>query len=386
MARTPGRKIRKRWFALGAVALVAIAVVAFFVFRPESGQPTTRTQDVTVTKSTEQITVSMTGTLASARQAELSFGASGTVTSVPATVGKAVSQGTVLATIDDSVLQDNVALASAQLTAARANLTQVSGTSGATSAAIASARAQVNSAQAKLSSAQTNLASATITAPFDGVVAAVNVSVGNTASGQAAAASGIGAATGMASSASQSAIVLIDPHAWIVNGNVGAADVGALKADQSATLRVQGTTVTAPAAVRTVGIVASTTSGTTAFPVTLRVEGNPAGLYYGASVDVSVNAGTYADILTIPTNAITTTGTTTTVQKLVDGAPVATPVTLGKVFGDRTQVIAGLAEGDLLRVTLRTNPQRSAGGFGGFGGPGGSGRPGAPPTGGGTHP
>lgn len=389
MARTPGKKPKKRWIVLGVAGLVLVAgVVAFLVLRPgQTTQPVTRTQQLTVSTSTEQVTLSMTGALASGRQAELGFGASGTVTSVAATVGQQVTKGATLATIDDTVLRNNVALAAAQLTAARANLTQVTGTSSSTSAQVASARAQVNSADARLAAARASLASATIVAPFDGTVAAVNLTVGNQASGQAASASGLG--SGTASAGSTSAIVLIDPKAWVVNGTVGAADVGTLKPGQTATIQVQGTTVTAPATVHTVGIVATTTNGATSFPVTLQVEGSPQGFYYGASVNVTVNAGTYPDIITLPTAALTTVGTTTTVQKLVDGQPVTTPVTLGKVFGDRTQVTAGLADGDTVQITIRVNPnaQRSGGvGFPGLGGGAGGGVPGGVPGSGQNRP
>lgn len=400
MARTPGKRPKGRWIALGVLGLlVTVGLVAFLVVRPNAAPPTIRTQDVTVTRTTEKVTVSLTGTLAAARQAELSFGAAGKVTAVAATVGERVTQGAVLARIDDTTLRDAVALAQAQLTAAQANLTSVRKTSGATSAQISSARAQVNSADARLASARSQLASATITAPFDGTVAAVNIDVGDQTTGGAPTSSGIASAsgvsvTGVASTGSQAAIVIVTPDAWVVNASVGPADVASLKAGQSATVSVQGTSVTAPATVRTVGIVASTASGATAFPVTLDVQGNPTGLYYGASVNVLVDAGTFGDLLTLPTNALTSQGQATTVQKLVDGQPVTTPVTTGKVFGDRTQVVSGLSEGDVVRVTTRVAPQGQRTGFPGFGGGsgsggmgpgGGTGPGGAAPPGGGTR-
>ena len=371
MARTTGTTSRRRWIVVGVVTTLALALVAgFLLLRSTNGaRPTTRTDDVAVTRSTEQVTVSLTGALASARQAELSFGAPGKVTAVTATVGQQVTQGTVLAQIDDTTLRDAVALASAQLTAARANLTQVRSTSGATPAQIASARAQVTSADARLASARNQLASASITAPFEGTVAAVTIEVGDQATGSAPTSSGLATGT-LGAGVGQAAIVLVTPSEWIVNGTVGPADVGALEPGQAATVTVQGTSVSAPATVRTVGIVATTTSGATAFPVTLAIQGSPVGLYYGASVNVVVDAGTFPDVISVPTAALSTEGTATTVEKVADGVATTTPVTTGQVFGERTQVTSGLAEGDLVRVTIRVTPQpRRSGGFGGLTGP-----------------
>lgn len=387
MARTSSWR-KGRWIALGLGALVVVGLVVFLVVRPGPNQPVVRTQDTTVTRTTERITITLTGTLASAQQAELSFGVPARVTAVGAVVGQPVTKGTVLAQVDDTSLRDAVNLASAQLAAAQANLTSVRSAKGATAAQIASARAQVSSADARLASARTQLAQATLTAPFDGTVAAVNIEVGDQTTSGAPSSSGLATgSTGLtsAATAAQAAIVVVTANAWIVNASVGPADVGSLVAGQPATVTVQGTAVTARATLRTVGIVASTTSGATAFPVTLAVEGSPAGLYYGASTNVVVDAGTLADLLTVPTNAIATQGSATTVQKVVNGAPVTTPVTTGKVFGDRTQILSGLAEGDLVRVTTRVLPQGMRSGFPGFGGGGtgsGGGAPGGAPGGG----
>ena len=371
MARTPGRFGRARWIALAALGL-AIVVIAVVLLRPPSaGEPTVTTRDVAATRTTEKVTVSLTGTLAAAQQAELSFGGAGKVTAVPATVGQKVTQGAVLAQIDDTTLRDAVSLASAQVNAARAQLTQVRSASGATSAQITSARAQVTSAEARLSSARNQLASATITAPFDGIVAAVTIAVGDQATGQAPSSSGLGSTTGV--TAAQAAVVVVSPDGWRVNGNVGTADVAALKVDQGAQVTVQGTTVTVPAAVRTVGIVATTTSGATSFPVTLSIDGNPAGLFYGASVNVVVDAGDFSDVLTIPTSALTTSGSDATVQKVTNGTTTTTPITPGRVFGDRTEVTSGLSDGDVVRIVVRETARPQQSGVGGFGPPQGAG-------------
>ena len=112
------------------------------------------------TKTTEQVTVNLTGTLAPQNQANLSFASAGTVTSVSAVVGSTVSAGQVLATIDDTQLRNAVTLAQANVTAARTSYSTVASTSGVTRAQLSNAQAQVDSAVAKLSSAKTSLSQA----------------------------------------------------------------------------------------------------------------------------------------------------------------------------------------------------------------------------------
>lgn len=388
--RTTGqRKSRRRWWLLGGaiVALGAVLVVGVRLLTPPGEQGgASRTLNVPVTTATEKVLVILTGTLAPRNTATLSFGTSGKVTSVNVKVGQAVKAGEVLATIDNTQLANDVALAKANLTAARTSYTSVAGTSGVTSAQLANAQAEVDSAKAKLASAQASLADAKLTTPISGTVATVDIKVGDQAGSSGSGASSAGGTAAASSTTGQ--IVVISPTTWQANATVGPADVGSLKVGQPVNATVSGATATTTGTISSIGVVATTTNGSTTFPVVVKLTGNPKGFYDGVSVTLGVTIGTFPDVVSVPTLALTSNGSATTVQKIVGDSAVTTTVETGQVFGDRTQIVSGLAAGDQVQITTRFLPgsQSSSGAGEEFpvfaGGPGGSGGQGAGPNGG----
>ena len=96
----------------------------------------------------------------------------------------------------------------------------------------------------------------------------------------------------------------------------------------------------------------------------------------GMTADVSVVNQTANNVLELPSSAITTTGTTSTVELLVDGKTTVTPVTVGLVGNSTSQIVSGLKLGDVVveptvTIAAATASTTGAGGFGGFGGGGG---------------
>jgi multidrug efflux pump subunit AcrA (membrane-fusion protein) len=137
---------------------------------------------VAVTAGPMSQTVSTSGTLAPADSENLSFSTSGQVTAVNVKAGQQVPKGTVLATLDSAALQSQVTSAQASVDSATAKLSNDQ-TTASSSAQIASDQANLAAAQAQLASAQASLSGATLTAPIDGTVAAVNLTVGQQLSG-----------------------------------------------------------------------------------------------------------------------------------------------------------------------------------------------------------
>ena len=150
--------------------------------------------------------------------------------------------------------------------------------------------------------------------------------------------------------------------------------------------------------VSSIGVVATaaesgtSTSGSSTFPVTIAVTGKHTELLPGSSASVQITTKQLADVISVPTQAVSTADGKTVVQKLVDGAQVPTEVTIGQVVGTSTVITKGLAEGDEIVVasfTARngTGQQSQTGGFGGGGlppGMGGTGTgQGGPPAAGG---
>jgi multidrug efflux pump subunit AcrA (membrane-fusion protein) len=358
-----------------------------------AGGQGTSTQQITATVSrgTFKSTVTATGTITPAHDSTLTFTSSGTVTLVPVTVGQKVKKGAVLARIDDAALIAQRDAASSQVSAAE---TQLSSDSGGTSAQIASDQASLDSARSQLTQAQDAVDNATLRAPFAGTVSAVGYAVGDTVGGSS---SGGGSNNGNgnnSSSSSTSGITVISPDSLLVSANVSASDVTSLKTGMQATITPTGGTDTDYGVLTSVGVIASASdSGAAQFPVTIQVTGSTAGLYPGASASVAITTKEADNVLTVPTQALHSSGTTTYVYVIQGSKEVKTTVTVGTTYGLQTQVLSGLKVGDQVEVISFTRTggggtgtiRRGLGGEGGFGGGGfgGGGFGGSGSTGGG---
>src|SRR5664279_4354271 len=153
--------------------------------------------------------ITTTGALTPADQEQVNFAATGTVTAVNVTAGQTVTAGQALATVD--TLQMQATLASDQATLASDQAKLVSDQDAASSdTQIAADQAAIAVAQSDITNAQTALNSATLASPIDGIVASVNLTVGqkvaaSTSSTAAAASAGTGSSGSGASAGAGSA-------------------------------------------------------------------------------------------------------------------------------------------------------------------------------------
>jgi membrane fusion protein, macrolide-specific efflux system len=419
------RSTGKKWFArrgtiFGAVIVVlaAAGVATWLATSSSSAAPliSTTTTVQTVATGTITKTVSSTGTIEPANQANLNFGVSGRVTAVDVGVGQVVSAGQALATIDDSSLSASLAEAQANLANDQANLANDQ-TNGASAAQIASDQASIASAQTQVTSAQTSLSEATLVSTIGGTVAAVNLTQGQQvtgsssssdssqsgsggsgssgsggsgssgATGSGSGGSGTGASSGVPSSSSSSSsssaqIVVVSTGSYIVNTSVDSTQVSQLTTGDQATITVSGSTTPVYGTVGTIGLLASTTSGVSTFPVVIDVTGSPAGLFGGSSATVSIITEELQNVIVVPTAAVQFSGNNTTVTLDNNGNKVTQTVQIGAASGGQTQVTSGLAVGDKIyvtEVTFRGGTGTGTGtglfgrGGGGFGGGGGGG-------------
>lgn len=332
----------------------------------------TSTRLVAASLGTVKETVSASGTLEPAHQATAAFTSSGTVTEVAVEVGETVKKGQLLATIDDSALQDAVTLAQASVTAAQDQVD-----SATTTEALASARAQRATARSQLADARTALDGATLRATMSGTVASVGYAVGDSSgaassggsgatggSGGAGGAGGTGsgATTGSTASTSNTGIQIVDTRTWVVDASVSSSDLDRLSKGLQATITPTGASQNVFGTVKSVGVVASSSSsGAATFPVVIDVTGRPAGLHAGTTATVAITVKQLSDALTVPTQAVRTTNGATTVQLSRNGTVTTTPVTVGGVYGTTTVITKGLAEGDQVVVTARAFPRLSTG-------------------------
>jgi multidrug efflux pump subunit AcrA (membrane-fusion protein) len=346
-----------------------------------AASPTSRI--VTVGTGTIVQSVATTGTIEPANQANLSFAVAGKVNSVDVTPGQVVTAGQTLATIDPTTLAASLAVVEAALNTAQAKLaTDQSG--GATAVQLAADQAAVTAAQASVSTAQSSFADATLTSPFAGTVAAVNLAVGQAVpGGPAAAGSAAGSAASSSSTSAASAqVVVIDTGAFVVSATVGDTQVGELAVGDQAVVTPSGATSNVYGTVASVGLVATQSSGVATFPVMIDVTGSPPGLYAGMTANVTIIFKELQGVVVVPTTALHYTTTTISVTVMKGGSAVSTPVTVGTSSAGRTQVTSGVTVGDQVVVPVVTFRRPLGGGAGagkggGFGGARGSGRGGA---------
>lgn len=344
----------------------------------------------TVATGTFQQTVSGSGTIQPAKEADLDFGVSGRVTRVKVKAGDTVAKGDVLATLDTVSLDAALASAKAQLEAAE---TTVANDGAESSAQQASNDAALLSTQADVAQAKDDLEAAALRATFSGTVASVEVAVGDQAgsSSSSSAATGGQGATGATTgsdtatvSTSTAAVTIVKPRTFLVDADVAADDITQVKKGLQVQITPAGATDPIFGTVKEVGLVAETgTSGAATFPVTISVTGAQKDLYAGTSADVSIVVKQVQDVLTVPSAALTTASGKTYVNKVVGSSTKKTAVTIGETYGASTEITKGLKSGDKVEITTtrRTqtgggNTNRGTGEQGGF--PGG----GAPPGGG----
>ena len=199
---------------LAAAVLIALAALGYGFLRSDGKAQAPRYQTEEVRRGDLVVTVSATGNLQPTNQVDVGSEISGTIESVLVDDNDRVKKGQVLARLDTSRLQDQVAKSQAALAAAEAQVLQVQATGEETRANLsrlrqvaelsggkvpskaeldtaeanrkraqaneANARAAVEQARAGLRSDETNLSKAIIRSPIDGVVLKRNVQPGQT--------------------------------------------------------------------------------------------------------------------------------------------------------------------------------------------------------------
>ncbi|MBE1532782.1 efflux RND transporter periplasmic adaptor subunit [Actinomadura algeriensis] len=369
--------------ALGAL-LLAGAGTAYLTLGEGDGGAAASTRVSQVARGTVTASVSASGSVDSARSRALSFGASGTVTAINVKVGEKVGEGDVLAQLDQTEALENVNVAKANLAAAEEGDTE-------------SEKGYASYLQAKNSynSALRAYQGTVLKAPFAGTVTAVNGTVGGSSSGSSgssgsssSAAGGVGGTgAGSSSSASSSSgsgfIEIADTTDLQVQGEFTESDTTKLKVGQAATVSFDALTgTTATGKITAIGLSPATTDNVVKFPATITLDEAPSGVRLGQTATVEIVVAEAADVLYVPSAAVTTAGGQSTVTVVRDGRNVATTVEIG-VEGDQgTEIESGLQEGDRV-VVASTGASTGQSGQGGMpggmmrgGGPGGGGAPG----------
>jgi multidrug efflux pump subunit AcrA (membrane-fusion protein) len=264
--------------------------------------------------------------------------------------------------------QAQLASAREQLAAARANVSL--NQQGATASQLANAQASVDTAQVTVDQAQTALEDTVLRAPVAGTVAAINGSVGQTASGSSSSSSSTSTST--TSTTTSGFVTLTSTHALEVTTYVAEADIDSVHEGQAATVTLSASDTDIKGEVTSVATVQTVTNNVVEYAVTVRLD-ETKGVKLGASSEVVITTGSKDDVLRVSTSALTTVGNTTTATvQHDDGTTEVVQVEIGLQGDSDTQVVSGLADGDVVVIpesddssTGFTFPGAPAGGLGG---------------------
>ncbi|MBI5293468.1 MAG: efflux RND transporter periplasmic adaptor subunit [Chloroflexi bacterium] len=236
-----------------------------------------------------------------------------------------------------SINSSSVSAAYAQLTQAQANLAKLE--AGPTGPQLKAARAQVEQARIALDIARANVAKATLTAPFAGVVSAVNVKAGEPANG------------------ALPAVVLVDTSVFHIDVTVDEVDVARIALGQLLTVTLDALPgETFSGKVDRVAPTATVNGGVVSYAVRLVLEPVDAPLRSGMSATADIVVAEAKGVVLVPNWAIRRDRDTgqVLVSLLKDGKLVEAPVTLGLRNESLSEVKSGVIAGDMVGIsTLR---------------------------------
>jgi len=258
--------------SLNALPRGVLLLLLFVVACSPTGSPTPiPTIVLSQNPSGAETGVTASGVVVPVRKAELGFPMTGVVSGVAVEVGDTVKQGQELVTLDTSILQAQVALADANLQAAQISYTYLART-GTDQEHLDSALAEVARQQALLDSSKATLAQATLPAPFDGTIAALDTSPGETVT------------------PGDTVLTLGDLSDFQVETtDLSERDAPMVAAGQTAQIEVIALNQSFGGTVTDISRISSTIGGDVVYKVTLKFDSQPPGLLWGMSTTVHIS-------------------------------------------------------------------------------------------------
>lgn len=237
---------------------------------------------------------------------------------------------------------EQVASAQANLVQAQSSLTELQ--AGPDALDIQQAELAVRQAEAKLEQSRLNLAKATLTAPFAGVVTAVNV------------------VAGQAVGASSNPIQIADLSNLQIETQVSELDRAKLKVGQPVNIKLEALSgVTLQGEISRINPTGTSTSGVVNYGVLIKVTKSDPNAAAGMTATLTIVVASKQGVLIVPNRAIQTVNNQKVVTVLRDGTTVLIPVTTGVTDGSKTEVSsADLKEGDEVVTVSSTTSATSS--------------------------
>ena len=218
----------------------------------------------------------------------------------------------------------------ANLEAAEARLAQLTADPRASS--LARAEAAVTLAQSQLTQAQIQLDDTTLRAPFDGMIATVNVSPGENIS-------------------TQTPVVLIDVSRYLIKVTVDEVDIARVSPGQSVDVLIDALGTTLPGRVLRLEPLPQGDSAVTAYRVTVEIDPNDSMLRPGMTASTTIIADRREGAVSVPVAAVRTRDGQSFVELVTTGSDgnrliEERAVTVGLRTGEQVEIVSGLAAGD----------------------------------------
>lgn len=229
----------------------------------------------------------------------------------------------------NSVQSAQDAITAAQNNLDKANLSYQATVQPPTDSDIASAKAQITSAQSQLANAETAYQATVLTAPFDGVVAAVDFAAGDK----------------MTAGSTFATIITQQRVAKITLNEV---DVAKIKLGQKATMTFDAIPdLQMTGSVAQIDTLGTVSQGVVSYNVQIALDTSDDRIKPGMSVSANVITDVAADTLSVPSSAVKSNAAGSYVQILgSNGQPQNKAVQVGISDDTNTQILSGLNEGD----------------------------------------
>lgn len=297
--------------------------------------PTPQVRTTRVTRGDVRQVLTVPGEVVPANTQPLAFSAAGRLVELNVRAGDQVTQGKVLASIDQAPLKLALAQAQVAYQIKQDALTKLKASSLLTSTDVKQAEIDLQSAETALKQAQADLTGAVMLAPSSGRVLSVSGTVGN------------------AVAANTTVVELADLSQLEVQTSIGQQDVTAVQAGQSATITFDarpGETFTGKVS-RVVPKKAST-AGAVTYTAFVSVDKAPTGLLPGMTADADVIIAERKNVLTLPRRSIRATANATINLSVVqNGQTTSKGVKVGLVGDLNVEILSGLQEGDQVVTT-----------------------------------
>lgn len=205
----------------------------------------------------------------------------------------------------------------------------------------------VDAAQVALDMANDDLGKAVMVAPFDGVIAAVNIKEGDSLSAM--------------DYATRTIIELIDPGKMELSAEVDEIDIPSVKLGQRAIISVDALPgVQLEGKVTSVSPLATEESGLILYKIKVGFEASEgSGLKAGMSATADVVISERSDVLLVPSRAIGEDSQgSPVVQVVVNGQIEERAVVIGITDGSQTEIVSGLNEGEIVLAERKASSGR----------------------------